>query len=372
MNNIQKRFYNLEKKQKTIADKFDNYEYNFNDEQIKLNEPGKFTFKNTQQNSTMTNFPPSTVLDKNYQKVLDDRLEIIMGKINDNITNHNYIDFYEFLLKGRPKFSIEKKPKNASNTEVELKTSKKEENSIKDDNLNKPKNDNININNNKNNSINNNNNNNNNNSNNINININSNIQIKENIINENQLKENNIIQPPPKKKEISFNKTDKINNEDIENQKKIELLNKQQNIFLSNELTLLKTEINKIKKDNDFLQKVIHEKGIVKKTNVLEKFIGNYVEKLSSNWNDAVEMIIEEILYEEVMELNEIESNKNNYSKNKRKLFELYNKNKEGFNNLSEDDTNIDLIVGNIGVIKKIISSVENTENAIKTKYKFN
>ena len=28
-----------------------------------------------------------------------------MGKINDNIINQNYLDFYEFLLQGRPKYN---------------------------------------------------------------------------------------------------------------------------------------------------------------------------------------------------------------------------------------------------------------------------
>lgn len=368
MNNIQKRIYALEKKQKTISDKLDKYEYDYNDEKKKLNGANEFTFKDTQKNVTMTNFPPTTVLDKNYRNVLDNRLEIIMGKINDNIINQNYIDFYEFLLKGRPKYSITKS-KNTLNTNIKQ-NSIKEENSIKDDNSNKIKSVNSSTNNNIDNNINNSNKNINDGNN--NIKISNNIQITKNVINENQLQENNIIQQPPKKIEISYHDIEQPNNEDFENKKKIELLNKQQNIFLSNELTLLKCKLNKIRKENEFLQSLIHEKGVVKNTNVLEKFIGTFVEKLSLNWNDIVEMIIEEILYDEIMELNEIELNKMNYNKNKKMLFDLYMKNKEGSNNLSEEDnTNIDLLVGNIDLIKKIINSVKKTENELRAKYKF-
>jgi hypothetical protein len=37
--------------------------------------------------------------------VLDKRLDEIMGKINDNIINKNYLNFYVFLLNGRPKYN---------------------------------------------------------------------------------------------------------------------------------------------------------------------------------------------------------------------------------------------------------------------------
>ena len=100
----------------------------------------------------------------------------------------------------------------------------------------------------------------------------------------------------------------------------MELLHKQQNIFLSNELTKLKIKLNKIRKDNEFLQSVINEKGMVKNTNVLEKFIGKFVERLSLNWDDIVNMIIDEILIDEVYELNELDLKKINYEKNKNKL----------------------------------------------------
>ena len=105
MSKAQKKLQELERKQKEISEKLDKYEYNFNTEQKKANEIKDFTFKNNINN---INAEPCVNIDKDYQKVLDRRLDEIMGKINDNIINQNYIDFYNFLLKGMPKNKIKK------------------------------------------------------------------------------------------------------------------------------------------------------------------------------------------------------------------------------------------------------------------------
>ena len=138
---------------------------------------------------------------------------------------------------------------------------------------------------------------------------------------------------------------------------------------MGNELTLLKIKLNKIRKENEFLQSLIHEKGMVKNTNVLEKFIGGFVEKLSLNWNEIVENIIDEIIIDEIHELNEIELNKVNYEKNKNILIKnLYN---VGFGGIipEEQNTYADLLIGNVEQIKKILNSVKESENNIKAKY---
>ena len=153
----------------------------------------------------------------------------------------------------------------------------------------------------------------------------------------------------------------------------MELLHKQQNIFLSNELTLLKCKLNKIRKDNEFLQSLIHEKGMVKNTNVLEKFIGKFVERLSLNWDEIVNMIIDEILIDEAYELNNIDLKKMNYEKNKNKL--IKNLVEAGFggivpgNENKDLNNNMDLIIDNIDFIRKTLNNVKQTENDIKIKY---
>jgi hypothetical protein len=169
---------------------------------------------------------------------------------------------------------------------------------------------------------------------------------------------------------ISYNGPGKINLEDAQNQQNLELLHKQQNIFLGNELTLLKCKLNKIRKENEFLQSLIHEKGMVKNTNVLEKFIGGFVEKLSLNWNDIVNEIIDEIIVDEIHELNEIELNKVNYEKNKNKIINnLFSAELGGIIPEEENNANIDLLIGNVEQIKRILNSVKESENNIKAKY---
>ena len=381
MNNVKKKFDDLERKQKEISDKLDKYEYSFNNEYKKAKDIENFTFKN--KNNENADTESATKIDKDYQKVLDSRLEEIMGKINDNIINQNYLDFYNFLLKGRPKYNKHKKQKVIQND-------KKEENvknKVEEDNPYNIKKENEIYNINENNNETNINNNNNINKNSINIDNNSQNNFKENNIdnnkenelnyndklnnnNLNQIKANNI--PQKVNIHISYNGTGKINLEDIQNQENLELLHKQQQIFLGNELTLLKCKLNKIRKQNEFLQSAIREKGMVKNTNVLEKFIGGYIEKLSLNWNEIVEKIIDEMIIDEVYELNELYLNKVKYEKNRNIL--INNLFKAGLKGIipeknEKDYTNVDLLTGNIEQIKRILNSIKESEDKIRAKY---
>ena len=395
MNKVKKKFDDLEKKQKEISDKLDKYEYNFNKEQKKSRDIEDFTFKNNINNENVDD-QPKVKIDKDYQKVLDRRLDEVMGKINDNIINQNYIDFYNFLLQGRPKYDKSKKQKQKINKKKDIEDSFKNNNNIIEDNQNKINkeneidniNDNINENNNNEININNINVNNklinidnntkyDNKENNIDNNLDNNkdaqLDINNNSNNNNnlnQLKLNNI--PHKANLHISYNGTGKINLEDIQNKENLELLHKQQNIFLGNELTLLKCKLNKIRKENEFLQSLIHEKGMVKNTNVLEKFIGGFVEKLSLNWNEIVEKIIDEIIADEVYELNELYLNKVKYEKNKNIL--INNLFKAGIGGIipeksEEENANFDLLYCNVEQIKKILNSIKESENNIKMKY---
>ena len=424
-----KKLYDLEKKQREISEKLDKFDYSYNKEQKKVNDINEILDKDNNGN-----FESCAKIDKDYQKVLDKRLEDIMGKINDNIINQNYIDFYNFLLKGRPKYYKSKKKENGlnkNNGSDDLNNNKNKNMDINKDN-NKDNNngnnnkiminkniqnnededeneryegefDNININdienkngnnlenkdnnldndnnnlnnindNNNNNNLNNENNNLNKNNINIgnNINIDNNNNINENINdNNNQLKKYNI--PQNLNVHISYNVCGNINLEDNKNQN-IEQIHKQQNNYLANELTRLKCKLNKIQKDNEFLNSLIREKGMVKNTNVLEKFIGSFIEKLSLNWDEIANNIIDEILIDEIHVLNEIEQNKmkNEYEQNKNKMRKnLYNFDVGGiFPDKNEENINEDLLSGNIEVIKKIINDVNENEKNVKIKYK--
>ena len=349
MNSVQKKLEELEKLKKEMSDKLDKYEYNFNKDKEKIDLS---LLKNSKENN-------NEILGKNYKQIMNKRLDDIMGNIDDNIINQNYSNFYKFLSKGSPYIkskNIIKKPveeikqeekeiipkeNNLNKSEEEIKNEiQKENEEISEEKKEKSENDKIKT---------------------------ESKELEEEKIVENKNRVNNI--------HINYNGAGKIDLEELKSKQDLELLHKQQNIFLSNELTLLKCKLNKLRKDNEFLQSVINEKGMVKNTNVLEKFIGKFVERLSLNWDDIVNMIIDEMLLEEIYKLNEIDLKKINYEKNKNIL--IKNLVRAGFggimpeNEVKENDinTNMDIIIENFDFLQKMLNNVKQTENDMKIKY---
>ena len=366
MNVVQKKLKDLEKLKKDISAKLDKYEFNFDKEKEKI-DMLDLNLKRENDNNKSNN-----ILGKNYKEIMNKRLDDIMGKIDDNIINKNYSDLYKFLLSASPYKKI-KQEKLKQNKEKEI-----EENAqiIKE-------------------SISRNNNNNKNNNqiiqstNEINKSISEHIE-KEELTsqkekekeNQNELKNDlrEIIQDRNNnnnnKKEkniiVEYDGSGKVDFEELKSKQNSELLQKQQNIYLSNELLTLKNKLNNLRKDNEFLKSVINEKGMVKNTNVLEKFIGKFVERLSLNWDEIVENIIDELLLDETYILNEIDLKKINYEKNKNIL--IKNLIKAGCGGIlpeAEDNpnTNIDLIFDNIDFIKKVLNNVKQNEKDMKIKY---
>ena len=410
MNSVQKKLQDLERLKKEMSDKLDKYEYNINknNEKIDLSILKKEDLKNNNAGG------------KNLRQIMNQRLDEIMGKIDDNIINQNYSNFYKFLSKASPYQKIKSQkiiqnPENNSNNinknnnilksnnnqnnnnekvseikeqenseenyddfnnEEEInkieneipKENKEKENKEKEDKEIKNKENILEVINEKNEiknePVNDNNDN------------NKNSKDDKNYKDNNNINNNNIKMKSNKRKEdihINYNGGGKIDLDELKSKQNLELLHKQQNIFLSNELTLLKCKLNKVRKDNEFLQSLIHEKGMVKNTNVLEKFIGKFVERLSLNWDEIVNMIIDEILIDEAYELNNIDLKKINYEKNKQKL--IKNLVEAGFGGIAPENenkdlnTHMDLIIENIDYIQKTLNNVKQTEKSIKMKY---
>ena len=367
MKSVKKKLDDLEKLKKEMSDKLDKYEYNFN----KNNQKIDLSILNKEQNGNNEN---NNIKGKSYKQIMNQRLDEIMGKIDDNIINQNYTNFYKFLSKASPyqKIKSQNEIQNSENNNInknKISESKEKESSEEnyddfnnEEEINKieneiPKEEDK--------------------ENNIKEEINNNQKESEVKIDLKEIKEN-IIKPNKRINDIhiSYNGAGKIDLEELQSQQNLELLHKQQNIFLSNELILLKSKLNKIRKDNEFLQRVINEKGMVKNTNVLEKFIGKFVERLSLNWDEIVNMIIDEMLIDEAYELNEIDLKKINYEKNKYKL--IKNLAEAGFGgiipeneekNINDINTNMDLIVGNFDFIRKMLNNVKQTEKEMKIKY---
>ncbi len=370
MKSVKKKLEDLEKLKKEMSDKLDKYEIKYNNEKNNLD---LLDIKNSISENNEKNKNDKS---QSYKQIMDQRLNDIMKKIDDNIINQNYGNLYKFLAKGNPyikskKNKNEKSIKNQDNSNIKSIDNNQENQKIipeKDELINEipeesasrsisSKNEEVkepeNLNKSKNNNV---------------KSINKEKQIaQKNQQNQPKIKSRDVF--------ISYNGGGKIDLEDLKSQQDIELLHQQQKIFLGNELSILKIKLNELRKQNEDLKRLSNEKGMVKNITVLEKFIGKFVERLSLNWDEIVNMIIDELLIEESYVLNEIELKKINYEKNKNILIKNFIK--AGFGGIvPEDDeknnvpnTNMDLIIGNIDFIQKMLNNVKQTEKDMKIKY---
>jgi hypothetical protein len=97
----------------------------------------------------------------------------------------------------------------------------------------------------------------------------------------------------------------------LDNQSKYQL-HKKQNYFLTNELVNLRVKLNKIKNKNQLLQNILKNEEGVKNCKLLGKVITSFIEKLAVNWNEIVDLIVDELIEEEIYNLNEIELERTN------------------------------------------------------------
>jgi len=371
MKSVKKKLEDLEKLKKEMSDKLDKYEIKYNNEKNNLD---LLDIKNSISENNEKNKNDKS---QSYKQIMDQRLNDIMKKIDDNIINQNYGNLYKFLAKGNPyikskKNKNEKSIKNQDNSNIKSIDNNQENQKIipeKDELINEipeesasksisSKNEEVkepeNLNKSKNNNV-------------------KSINKEKKIAQKNQQN-----QPKIKSRDvfISYNGGGKIDLEDLKSQQDIELLHQQQKIFLGNELSILKIKLNELRKQNEDLKRLSNEKGMVKNITVLEKFIGKFVERLSLNWDEIVNMIIDELLIEEAYELNKIDLKKMKYDRNKL----VKNMIKAGFGGiLSEKDekssyygsvsSNMELIEENIDFIKKMLKNCKDNENEIKKKY---
>ena len=371
MKSVKKKLEDLEKLKKEMSDGLDKYEIKYNNEKNNLD---LLDIKNSISENNEKNKNDKS---QSYKQIMDQRLNDIMKKIDDNIINQNYGNLYKFLAKGNPyikskKNKNEKSIKNQDNSNIKSIDNNQENQKIipeKDELINEipeksvsrsisSKNEEVkepeNLNKSKNNNV-------------------KSINKEKEIAQKNQQN-----QPKIKSRDvfISYNGGGKIDLEDLKSQQDIELLHQQQKIFLGNELSILKIKLNELRKQNEDLKRLSNEKGMVKNITVLEKFIGKFVERLSLNWDEIVNMIIDELLIEEAYELNKIDLKKMKYDRNKL----VKNMIKAGFGGiLSEKDekssyygsvsSNMELIEENIDFIKKMLKNCKDNENEIKKKY---
>ena len=315
MENVQKKLNKISNLQQTISSKLD-----------------KFDEKNSNNEDILKDSLSTDISNNEYKQTLNNRLDLIMGKINDNIINKNYLNFYDFLL-NRKKFFEENQKK-----ELLIETQKLEK--IKE-------------------------------------------KIKENISN-NDLK-NESIQADihrsqslkiPTKIQLSYNNGFNQNydnfSETFEDKNNLYLLTKKQNVFLENELINLKVKINKIRNSNQLLKNLLNKENKCKNPKILEKFIENFIEKLAVNWNEICDLIIDEMLEQEVYELNELELKKIHFDELKLTTFKDVLKNAPNKINFNNNNNQNNLMFESFYEIQRICNEIRNKEFEIQNKYNIN
>jgi hypothetical protein len=79
---------------------------------------------------------------------------------------------------------------------------------------------------------------------------------------------------------------------------------------LTNELFDLKLKMNQMREKNTILKNLLKNDQSIKSSEFLEKIIIGFIENLAVNWNELVNIIIDDIIEEEIFILNDLELQK--------------------------------------------------------------
>jgi hypothetical protein len=141
---------------------------------------------------------------------------------------------------------------------------------------------------------------------------------------------------------------------------------KRQNLYLTNEMVALRVKLNKMKNKNQLLKGMLDTSPEIKNCHVMEKLITSFIETLAVNWNEIVNLIIDDLITQEVYNLNELELKKSKY--NEVNVDEFVKEIKQ-----IEKDTEIfdpEKFELDMHEINNIISNYNNCESRIADKYK--
>jgi hypothetical protein len=166
-----------------------------------------------------------------------------------------------------------------------------------------------------------------------------------------------------------------VNENKAKEKERLNLLNlnkseyhKRQSLYLTNEMMSLRLKLNKMKNKNQLFKNLLNNHTAIKNNHVMEKIIINFIENLAVNWNDIVELLIDDLISDEVDNLNEIELQKSKY--NEINIEEFTNEIKKIENNSEIFDC--DKFEMDIHEINRIIGEYNSQENELKIKYNKN
>ena len=292
------------KKGKVIKEKF--YANNSNKEQN----------NNFQENDDLNFLSDQNYLsniDPKYRNELDERMDLLMKKIDQNINNNKYNQFNMIIHDSKINYI-----NNFNNAIPEnIESEEKDEDIVE------------------------------------------NIQ-EENIEEEKSQKFNNKTEKP-----ISLKNQNETKN------KNEEIINKllKRNKFLENELNYLKYKLSNIESQKNFVQEIVKNDTYIKR-HLFDIFTVDYYKKIAMNWKSISNELIDELIMDEIHELTKVKlklRNINRIEEEKEKENKLNQEKKE----LSPIDIEQFILFNdNLKGIKQTIKSVKESERNLCKKYK--
>lgn len=266
----------------------------------------------------INNFPN---IDSEYRKQLDERMDLLMEKIDQNINNtNNYNQLNMIIHNSKINYINNYKPNNNNNNYYQIDKSLEKNYIHPNDN-----------------------------------------DIGE-IIEEKS--EEEVSQKLESKKETISSKNQIIKDKENDNIKN-KLLKR--NKFLENEINYLKYKLNSIQNQKNFIQKVIMNDNNMKRY-LFDIFTVNYFKQIALNWKEVSDFLIDELIIDEIHELTKIKlkSRKNERTEEEKEK-------KLNGNNLQLSPVEFEELIlfnNSLKGIKETIKSVKESEKNLCKKYK--
>ena len=266
----------------------------------------------------INNFPN---IDSEYRKQLDERMDLLMEKIEQNINNtNNYNQLNMIIHNSKINYINNYKPNNNNNNYYQIDKSLEKNYIHPNDN-----------------------------------------DIGE-IIEEKS--EEEVSQKLESKKETISSKNQLIKDKENDNLKN-KLLKR--NKFLENEINYLKYKLNSIQNQKNFIQKVIMNDNNMKRY-LFDIFTVNYFKQIALNWKEVSDFLIDELIIDEIHELTKIKlkSRKNERTEEEKEK-------KLNGNNLQLSPVEFEELIlfnNSLKGIKETIKSVKESEKNLCKKYK--
>ena len=266
----------------------------------------------------INNFPN---IDSEYRKQLDERMDLLMEKIDQNINNtNNYNQLNMIIHNSKINYLNNYKPNNNNNNYYQIDKSLEKNYIHPNDN-----------------------------------------DIGE-IIEEKS--EEEVSQKLESKKETISSKNQIIKDKENDNLKN-KLLKR--NKFLENEINYLKYKLNSIQNQKNFIQKVIMNDNNMKRY-LFDIFTVNYFKQIALNWKEVSDFLIDELIIDEIHELTKIK-----LKSRKNERIEEEKEKKLNGNDLQISPVEFEELIlfnNSLKGIKETIKSVKESEKNLCKKYK--